>query len=129
MSMETVTNGTSEHSFPDRAVAAAGELAGAGEKSFKGFSHTIQQLAKDVEAIAKEVGSLSADGFQAARDTLSDKLSAARSTLDESRTFCAEKSKQAAEQTATFVQDRPLQAIGIAAAVGAVLAIYLTRSR
>jgi ElaB/YqjD/DUF883 family membrane-anchored ribosome-binding protein len=127
--MNTHMASDSPSDFQSNAARTAGAVANAGERSFKGFSDTVQQLVKDVEAIAKEVGTLSADGFQSARETLSDKLSAAGTTLDESRAFCVEKSKEAADRTVHYVQERPLQAIGIAAAVGAVVAIYLTRSR
>jgi ElaB/YqjD/DUF883 family membrane-anchored ribosome-binding protein len=75
-------------------------------------------MAAKAEDLLKEAG-LEAEG----------KLGDAKATLTEAGTAVSEKARYAASATDAYVRENPWKVLGVAAAVGALVAILLTTRR
>jgi ElaB/YqjD/DUF883 family membrane-anchored ribosome-binding protein len=78
------------------------------------------RLAQDIAAIASEAAEL-------IKDTSGHNLRLAKEALAKARTAIRGGSKDAAEATGEFVHSHPLQAIGVAAAIGLLAGVLLAR--
>ncbi len=86
-------------------------------------SDNLRQLIADAEKALSAAGDSASDEVRALRERLRD-------ALDDGRAFAGHMSAFAREQAARadeFVHERPYVAIGIAAGIGAMLGVLLTR--
>ena len=83
----------------------------------------------DLETWLKTARSSSGDTMSAARSRLDDTLAHARTRLDDARSLAAERAGYAVETANDYVRREPLKALGIAAAVGAIVVLLISASR
>jgi ElaB/YqjD/DUF883 family membrane-anchored ribosome-binding protein len=78
----------------------------------------LSEMAAKAEDLLREAGA-----------EVEGKLGDAKATLSEAGTAVSHKARYAAGATDTYVRENPWRALGVAAAVGALLAILLTMRR
>ena len=86
----------------------------------------FQAVVADVEDLLSETASQTGEKVAAVRAKLKDRLSAAKVKLGETQEVLADKTRQAAEVTDTYVKDNPWQSVIIAAGVGFIIG-FLSR--
>ncbi len=96
--------------------------------------HPKQKLAADFRAVIadteellKATASQAGEKINAARARAEESLSAAKARLDEIEDAAVEKAKAAAKATDTYVHENPWQAIGIAAGIGFLVGLLVSR--
>lgn len=100
------------------------------------YDSSKEKLARDMRAVvadAEELLRATADqaGEKAAalRERAKANLAVARARLEEAEHAVVERTKVAAKATDEYVHEHPWQAVGIAAGVGVLLGMLISRSR
>lgn len=93
-----------------------------------------QKLAADLKAIITDTEELlrltagqAGDKVADLRGKIEQRLTTARATLAETQDALLDKAKQAGRATDDYVHDHPWKAVGIAAGVGVVLGLLISR--
>jgi ElaB/YqjD/DUF883 family membrane-anchored ribosome-binding protein len=86
-----------------------------------------RRLLTDTEALLERAKSLSADAYALARDELDRKLASLRIRYDELTDRAVVGAERARVETDRYVRENPWQSVAIAAAIGAVVGVSLTR--
>jgi ElaB/YqjD/DUF883 family membrane-anchored ribosome-binding protein len=86
-----------------------------------------RKLLADTEALLERAKSLSADAYALARDELDRKLATLRIRYDELTDRAVVGAERARVETDRYVRENPWQSVAIAAAIGAVVGVSLTR--
>lgn len=87
----------------------------------------LQAVMAEAEALAtKTADDVGARATQA-RAKAADSFERAQAGLDDLESQLAERAKALLEDTADYVRDKPWQSLGIAAAVGLVVGVFLGR--
>lgn len=89
----------------------------------------LQLVVSDAEELLKATAGQAGDKVSAARERIQESLSAARARLGEAQEAMLEKTKQAARATDEYVHENPWRAVGIAAGVGLVIGMLISRGR
>lgn len=84
-------------------------------------------LVGDAERLLKHTSSLAGAGTEELRHTLNENLQRARALLKDSEAGLREHSRAAVEATEQYVHQHPLQSVGIAAGVGFLLGLLVSR--
>jgi ElaB/YqjD/DUF883 family membrane-anchored ribosome-binding protein len=84
-------------------------------------------LLDDTEALLREAAKASGDKAQELYDRIAENLNKAKTTLLDAQANITEKAKETAKNTDQYVHDHPWQAVGAAAAIGAVLGMLIAR--
>jgi ElaB/YqjD/DUF883 family membrane-anchored ribosome-binding protein len=87
----------------------------------------FQTLVADTEKLLAHTATLAGDQADELRAQIHESLLRARETLKLSEEVLRERSKEAVVATEEYVQNNPWQSVGIAAGVGFVLGLLLTR--
>jgi len=87
----------------------------------------LRAVVADAEELLKATASQTGERIVAARTKAEESLKAAKARLAEEEVALIAKSKAAAKATEDYVRANPWKAVGIAAAVGFVLHILVTR--
>lgn len=87
----------------------------------------FQALVRDTESLLQQSAELTGDQGEALRQQIRNSLSRARSTLHSAEDAVRERSKAAVEATESYVQTHPWQSISIAAGVGMLLGMLITK--
>jgi ElaB/YqjD/DUF883 family membrane-anchored ribosome-binding protein len=87
----------------------------------------LKAVIADTEELLKVTASQAGEKISAARARAEESLSAAKARLDEIEEAAVEKAKAAAKATDTYVHENPWQAIGIAAGVGFLVGLLVSR--
>jgi len=94
-------------------------------------THSVESTAADLKALLHEAEQAlsstageAGDKFQELRDRLRDALESGKYSLDHIRAEAARRARQADQ----MVRDNPYYAVGIAAGVGAIIGILVSRS-
>jgi ElaB/YqjD/DUF883 family membrane-anchored ribosome-binding protein len=85
----------------------------------------FNEVVSDAEQLLKAVAASGGDKAQALRQNVEEKLEVARKRLVELEHQVMEQARAAAHNADEYVHDKPWQAVGIAAAGGALLGILL----
>ena len=100
----------------------------------KPMSPDLEQLTRDFrafvadcETLLKNATTLSGSGATVARAQLSDKMSAAKISLDAMRMTASDRAARTRATTEDYVRREPLKAIGYAAAAGAIVGLMMSR--
>lgn len=95
---------------------------------------TAEKLAKDLkvvitdaEELLRATASQAGEKVAAARDKVQDSVHQARAKLAEVEDVIIDNGKRAARVADEYVQDHPWRAVGIAAAVGLVIGMLISR--
>ena len=89
----------------------------------------LQIVVSDAEELLKATASQAGEKVSAARERIQDSLNAAKARLAEAEEAMLEKTRQAARATDEYVHDNPWRAVGIAAGVGLVVGMLISRGR
>ncbi len=89
----------------------------------------LQLVVSDAEELLKATAGQAGDKVSAARERIQESLSAARARLGEAQEAMLEKTKHAARATDEYVHENPWRAVGIAAGVGLVVGMLISRGR
>ncbi len=87
----------------------------------------FQALVRDTEKLLQHSASLAGEQAEALREQIRDSLGRARSTLHSAEERLVERGKATLEATEGYVQTHPWQTLGIAAAIGLLLGMLISR--
>ena len=87
----------------------------------------FQALVSDTEKLLQHSASLAGEQADHLREDIRNSLSRARETLKRAETGLCEQGKVAVDATEEYVLKHPWQALGLAAAIGALIGLLLSR--
>jgi ElaB/YqjD/DUF883 family membrane-anchored ribosome-binding protein len=87
----------------------------------------LKILMADAEDLLRATASQAGEKISAAREKVQDSLDRAKSKLGDIEDVVMDTGRQAARATDKYVQDNPWRAVGIAAAVGLVIGLLVSR--
>ncbi|MGE8498987.1 MAG: DUF883 family protein [Pseudomonas sp.] len=87
----------------------------------------FQALVRDTEKLLQHSASLAGEQAEELREQIRGSLSRARTTLHDAEDTLRVKGKEAVQATEEYVQTHPWQTLGIAAAVGMLFGMLITR--
>jgi ElaB/YqjD/DUF883 family membrane-anchored ribosome-binding protein len=94
---------------------------------FGRLAENFRLFLNDCETLFKDAKALSGEGTQLAQQELRRRIGLARDQLNTLGSAAGEKARWARGYTEDYVRREPITAIGIAAAVGAVVGIIIAR--
>lgn len=105
-------------------------LAGVeGEVSKEKLMQDLRVVVADAEELLRATAGQAGDKVASARERIQESLSAARERLVAAEHAVVEKTKQAAKATDEYVHENPWKSVGIAAGVGLVIGMLISRGR
>jgi ElaB/YqjD/DUF883 family membrane-anchored ribosome-binding protein len=87
----------------------------------------LKLVVSDAEELLRATASQAGEKVSAARERIQASLASAKVKLVDAERVALEKAKETAKVADEYVQDNPLQAVGIAAAAGFVLGLLIGR--
>jgi ElaB/YqjD/DUF883 family membrane-anchored ribosome-binding protein len=87
----------------------------------------MKVVISDAEELLRATANQAGEKIGIARERIQDSIHQAKVKLAEAEAVLMERAKQAARYTDEYVQENPWRAIGVAAAVGVVLGLLLSR--
>lgn len=87
----------------------------------------LKIVISDAEELLRATASQAGEKAAAAREKIQDSLHRAKVKLAEVEDVLLDKSKQAARQTDEYVHEHPWHAVGIAAGIGFVIGLLISR--
>ena len=100
-----------------------------GDVSKEKLMQDLHLVVSDAEELLRMTASQAGEKVNAARERIQDSVAAARANLLVAQEAMIEKTRQAARATDEYVHDNPWRAVGIAAGVGLVVGMLISRSR
>lgn len=105
-------------------------LAGVeGEVSKEKLMQDLRVVVSDAEELLRATAGQAGDKVASARERIQESLAAARERLVAAEHAVVEKTKQAAKATDEYVHENPWKSVGIAAGVGLVIGMLISRGR
>jgi len=101
----------------------ATQLAAAKAQLVEDFGKVVA----DTEALLASLGSIGGEKAAAMRDTLKANLDTTRARLKELQAGAVERASSAAKEADAYVHENPWAAVGIAAAVGVIVGLMISR--
>jgi ElaB/YqjD/DUF883 family membrane-anchored ribosome-binding protein len=92
-----------------------------------GLAQEFNSFVSDVERVVKDLQSLTGSSLSAARSELEGRVSRARESLGDVGRGAADTAARTKDAMEQYVSRRPWPALALALAVGAVVAVILTR--
>ncbi len=89
----------------------------------------LKLVVSDAEELLKATAGQAGDKVVAARERIQDSLTSAKERLAAAEEAMLEKTRAAARATDEYVHDNPWRAVGIAAGVGLVVGMLISRGR
>ena len=87
----------------------------------------LQAVVRDAEALLKATAGQAGDKVQEVRSRAEETIKQARSSLDSVENLAVRRAKEVAGQAEGYVRDNPWQAVGVAAGIGVLLGLILSR--
>jgi ElaB/YqjD/DUF883 family membrane-anchored ribosome-binding protein len=87
----------------------------------------LQAVVRDAEELLRATSGLAGDKVQEIRARTEETIKQARSRIGDVEVEAVRRVKEAANATEGYVRDNPLQAVGIAAGVGLLVGLLLSR--
>ena len=87
----------------------------------------IQQLLNDAQGILTDTSEHADDHVNRLRAKLSDHVDKVKGSLHSAKLHTHKKAREAADATDEYVHDNPWQSVGVAAAVGFLLGLLVSR--
>lgn len=97
------------------------------EASTRKLMDDLRAVVQDAEALMSATADDAGSGVREARARAAESLEAARARLEEIEEQVKSRAKDAADEANRYVRDNPWQSIGIAAAVGFVVGMIVSR--
>jgi ElaB/YqjD/DUF883 family membrane-anchored ribosome-binding protein len=94
-----------------------------GRSSGEGLAKEFNNFVSDVERVAKDLQQLTGSSLAAARAELQGRIARARDSMSDAGRGAAE----TAVRTRDYVAERPWAAVAVAVAIGAIVAVVLSR--
>lgn len=91
--------------------------------------HDMRAVVDDAEELLRATAGQAGDKVAAARERIQANLAVAKGRLTEAEHELIEKTKRAAKATDEYVHENPWKAVGIAAGVGLVVGMLISRGR
>ena len=89
----------------------------------------LRTVVMDAEELLRATATQAGEKVSAVRERIQTNLVAARARLEDAEALMLEKTKEAARATDEYVHDHPWRAVGIAAGVGIVVGMLISRGR
>ena len=89
----------------------------------------LRTVVTDAEELLRATASQAGEKVSAVRERIQANIVAARARLEDAEALMLEKTKAAAHATDEYVHDHPWRAVGIAAGVGVVVGMLISRGR
>lgn len=90
-------------------------------------SHELHSFFADIEDLIKATTSLTGEDLEKAKTKLSERVTAAKASVEQMGGALADRARKTARVTDTYVHDHPWQAVGVSAVVGLLLGALLGR--
>lgn len=103
--------------------------SGQGDISKEKLIQDLQLVVTDAEELLRATAGQAGDKVAAARERIQGSLAAAKERLADAQDAMLEKTRQAAHATDEYVHENPWRAVGIAAGVGLVVGMLISRGR
>ena len=87
----------------------------------------MRVVISDAEELLRATANQAGEKISVARERIQDSLHEAKVKLAEAEALVTERAKQAARYTDEYVHENPWRAIGIAAGIGVLLGLLITR--
>jgi ElaB/YqjD/DUF883 family membrane-anchored ribosome-binding protein len=91
--------------------------------------HDMRAVVTDAEELLRATAGQTGEKVAAARERIQANLAIAKERLVEVQQSAVEKTKQAAKVTDEYVHENPWKAVGVAAGVGLVVGMLISRGR
>lgn len=108
---------------------STGSTSVQGDVSKEKLMQDLQLVVADAEELLRATAGQAGEKVSAARERIQDSLTSAKARLAVTQEAMLEKTKQAAHATDEYVHDNPWRAVGIAAGVGLVVGMLISRGR
>ena len=106
------------------------ELANAGnEVSKEKLMQDLRVVVADAEELLRATASQTGEKVSAARERIIENLAAAKQRLAIAQETVVAKTKEAAKATDEYVHENPWKSVGIAAGVGLIIGMLISRGR
>lgn len=106
------------------------KLAGMeGEISKEKLMQDLRLVVADAEELLRTTAGQAGEKVAAARERIQENLATAKVRLAAAQEAVAAKTKQAAKATDEYVHENPWKAVGIAAGVGMIVGMLISRGR
>ena len=89
----------------------------------------LRSVVMDAEELLRATATQAGEKVSAVRERIQANLVSARARLEDAEALMLEKTKEAARATDEYVHDHPWRAVGIAAGVGVVVGMLISRGR
>jgi ElaB/YqjD/DUF883 family membrane-anchored ribosome-binding protein len=89
--------------------------------------HDLNQVIRDAEDLLKHSEQAAGDGFKSAKSKFESTLRNAKSEVERIEDMVVTRSKDAARATDVYVKENPWQSAGIAAGVGLLVGLLISR--
>ncbi len=100
-----------------------------GDISKEKLMQDLQLVVADAEELLRATAGQAGEKVNVARERIQESLSAAKVLLEDADEAMMEKTREAARATDEYVHDNPWRAVGIAAGVGLVVGMLISRGR
>lgn len=100
-----------------------------GDISKEKLMQDLQLVVSDAEELLRATAGQAGEKVNIARERIQESLGAAKERLAETQEAMLEKTRQAAHATDEYVHENPWRAVGIAAGVGLVVGMLISRGR
>lgn len=97
------------------------------KKEGKNIARDSEMLLNDTESLFEEAAKATGDKAKEIYERIARNLNDAKDQLCDIQSDVADKVKETAKTTDKYVHDNPWQSVGIAAAVGALIGMLITR--
>ena len=87
----------------------------------------MRTVISDAESLLRATANQAGDKIAVARERIQDSLHQAKVKLAEAEAMVTERARQAARYTDEYVHENPWRAIGVAAGIGLVLGLLMSR--
>ena len=87
----------------------------------------LKVVVADAEELLRATASQAGEKVSAARERIQASLATAKVKLNDAERALLDKTKEAARATDEYVHDHPWHAVGVAAAIGVVLGMLISR--
>ena len=91
------------------------------------FVDDMKLVISDAEELLRATANQAGEKIAVARERIQDSLHQAKVKLAEAEALVTERAKQAARYTDEYVHENPWRAIGVAAGIGLVLGLLMSR--
>lgn len=102
---------------------------GEGEVSTEKLLQDMRVVVRDAEELLRATAGQTGDKVAVARERIQESLVAAKERLIAAEHAVVEKTRQAAKATDEYVHENPWKSVGIAAGVGLLIGMLISRSR